>query len=63
MDNHLVSRGEGLAAKFATVWPCVRMDALVFSQQIPALKVLGTVGALEGALARVNAADVEKKLA
>ena len=62
MDNHFVPGGEGFPTKLAAVRPRVRVNALVFSQQIPSLKVLRAEGTLEWSLMSVNTSDMEQEL-
>ena len=59
VDNHFVPGGECFPTKLAAVWPRVRVNALVFSQQIPPLKVLRAEGTLEWSLMSVDTADME----
>lgn len=62
VDHHLVSLGEGLLAVLAAVGPRVCVNALMFSQEVPPLKVFRTKGALVRPLSRVGAAVVEDQL-
>ena len=62
MDNHFIPGGEGFPTKLTTVRPRVRVNALVFSQQIPSLEVLRAEGTLEWSLMSVNTPDMKQKL-
>ena len=62
MDNHFIPGGEGFPTKLTAVRPRVRVNALVFSQQIPSLKVLRAEGTLEWSLMSVNTSNMKQKL-
>ena len=59
MNNHLIPGSERLPTELAAVGPSVCVNPLMFSQQVPPLKVFSTVRALERTLLCVNAANVE----
>ena len=59
VDDHLVALRERLLTILARVRPRVRVDALVLTQQVAPLKVLGAEGTLVRPLTRVHASSVQ----
>ena len=59
MHHHFVPLGEGFLAILARVWPGVRVDTFMFSQQVPTLEVLGTIRALERSFVCMRASIVQ----
>ena len=62
VNNHFVPCCECFPTEFTTIRPRVSVNSLMFTQQIPSLKVFGTKGALERSLVSMNTSDMKEQL-